>query len=232
MVNLAQELLNFSYRELSVSLQDIFPKLNLDAVRSQFNHLKGKDPHRTVYNVSRELWNGGYASILENYGFWDEKYSTFSGHCHQCTPVLGLVLKTLGFDVSFLECFRIRESFLQTGVIEQVPPSEEPNPDVREEFCGINRIPYCCLEVLIDGQPYYLTGKHLKPSGDGAVALLTPVCYRDFVGVFHHPSDYSKSGIYLGPVSKEGDGRVVWLKQTEKDVVPELFATFLRMKLV
>lgn len=229
-MDLHKELMNFNYRKADVPVSVLFPNIDLSKVKSDFSYLKSDNPHETVFRVSRELWNGGYDKFMADYGFWDAVYKDFSGHCHQCSPVLGVVLKALDFDVSFLECYRIRTSYLQDGKIVQVPPSEEPNPEVREEFCGINRIPYCCLEVLIEGEPYYVTGKHLKPKEDGAVSLLSPVCYRDFVGVFKHQSDQSKSGIYLQPVS-DGE-RVVWMKQTERDPEPELFAAFFRMRLV
>lgn len=226
---LSEEFLDFAHRKIDVPVKQLFPNLNLEKIRQQFWRFNVKNFHQTVYAVARELWNGHYGAILSEHGFWDSTYAKFSGHCHQCTPVLGLVLHALGFDVSYLECFRIREHFLQTGRIEQVPPSEEPNPAMKEEFCSIKRIPYCCLEVMIDGQPYYMTSKHLKPQGECAVALLTPVCYRDFVGVFHHQDNPSKSGIYLQPISRNP---VVWMKQTAKDPSPELFATFLRIKLI
>lgn len=229
-MDINKELMDFSYREVVIPLTELFPRLNEESLRNDFLTFKSENPHETIYAIARALWNGQYASFLSEHGFWDEKYKEFSGHCHQCTPILGAVLKVLGFEVSYLECFRIRESFLEDGSIVQVPPDEEPNPDVREEFCEIKRIPYCCLEVMIEGKPYYLTGKHLKPQSDGAVALLTPVCYQDFVVIFHHQDDESKSGIYLRPLSQ--GKRVVWVKQTFKDPVPELFATFLRMKLV
>ena len=231
MKSLNDEMLDFSYREMRVPLERVFPKLDRAGIKQQFAHLASQNPHQTVFNVARELWNGGYDKILQQYGFHDEKYPTFSGHCHQCTPALGLVLKELGFTVSYLECFRIREQFAETGVIEQVPPEEEPNPKMKEEFCGIKRIPYCCLEVMIDGEPFYLTGKHLKPKGDSAEALLSPVCYRPMVGFFAHQDDATKSGIYLATWNPENERQIVWKKQTVKDPAPEYFASFLRMEL-
>jgi len=230
-MDLKHELLNFSYRKVEIPFNVIFPKVNPGMVRKKFIHLVQADPHKTIYSVARELWKNGYNSILSEFGFYDSKYSQFSGHCHQCTPALGLVLHALGFSVSYLECFRIREHFTSTSIIEQIPPTEELNAAVRDEFCSIKRIPYCCLEVMIDGKPYYLTGKHLKPKDDGAVALLTPKCYRDFVGVFKHQNDFSKSGIYL-KADISNDGRIIWMKQTYNDKEPELFAEFLRMNLI
>lgn len=238
MPNLSREFMDFDYREIDVPLKSIFPKLDFDGVAEKLARLKKDDPHETVFGIARALWNGRYSDLMEENGFWDENYNSFSGHCHQCTPVLGLALKALGFKVAYLECFRIREHFLETGRIEKVPPTEEPNPDMKNEFCRIDRIPYCCLEVEIEGEKFYLTGKHLRPKGYSADALLRPACYIDLVGVFHHPDDASRSGIYLKRVKpkKNPDGidfdkRVVWMKQTERDPAPELFATFLRMNL-
>ncbi|MBI2583233.1 MAG: hypothetical protein HYW25_01075 [Candidatus Aenigmarchaeota archaeon] len=238
-MKLKEELMNFEYREIILPLQEIFPQINIEKIKRQFLPLKYYNPYKTIFAVACELWNGGYQSIFTSSGFYDTKFEVFSGHCHQCTPALGLVLKALGFErVSYLECFRVREHFPKTGIIEQVPPTEEPNQEVREEFCSIGRIPYCCLEVVIDGQPHYLTGKHFKSQSSGAIALLTPVCYRDFVGVFRHQDDPSKSGIYLKPIVPENNPdeidfsrRIVWMKQTAKDPAPEYFATFLRMHL-
>lgn len=229
-MNLHAELLNFDYREMEVPFSILFPRVDMAKVNSSFAHLKSDNPHQTILNVARELWDGHYEKLMDDFGFWDKAYEKFSGHCHQCTPVLGLVLKSLGFEVSFLECFRIRDSYLKDKKLVQVPPEEEPNPDMKEEFCNIKRIPYCCLEVLIDNKPFYLTGKHLKPKDGDAVALLSPSCYRYFIGVFKHQDDSAKSGIYLKPVST--GRRVVWLKQTSRDPLPEVFATFLRMRLV
>ncbi len=240
MVDLPAELLRFDYRELRVRLEELFPKLNREAVKNQFGHLKKANPHETVLNVARALWNGGYEELLREQGFYDRAYASFSGHCHQCTPELGLVLKVLGFEkVSYLECFRVREHFPETGIIEQVPPEEEPNLEMKAEFCSIRRIPYCCLEVFVNGEPFYLTGKHVKPRGEETVALLTPRCYREFVGVFAHQEDKRKSGVYLqnvlskaNPEEKDFSRQVVWMKQTMKDPAPEYFATFLRMEIV
>ncbi len=240
MVDVSQELMDFSYRELSVDMQSIFPRLDIESVRQKFSHLKVNNLHQTAFNVSRELANGGYDWIFDNFGFHEAEYQTFSGHCHQCTPALGLVLKTLGFEkISYLECFRIREHFPQTGILEQVPPTEEPNPAMKDEFCSIGRIPYCCLEVFIDGRPFYITGKHIRQNGENVVALLTTVCYLDALGVFPHQENPLKSGIYLktitptsNPMNMDFSKRIVWMKQTSKDPQPEYFATFLRMELI
>lgn len=234
------EFREFRYREINTPLAQLFPRLNTQKIGQILGHLKSENPHQTIFNVARELWNGGYDQILKDNGFWDTKYSTFSGHCHQCTPVLGLALRVLGFaDVSYLECYRIREHFLQTGMIEQVPPQEEPNPEMKEEFCGIGRIPYCCLEVRVGNELFYLTGKHLRPDGEKTESLLSTVCYRSMTGVFAHPDDPTKSGIYLhkiiptvNPSGIDFTRRIVWMKQTKRDPAPEYFATFLRMKLV
>ncbi len=240
MIDLSKELLNFSYREIDVSFNEIFPRLNKGKVVQQSRRFAWKDSHQTVYTAARGLWlrDFGYETILEENGFWDTRYPQFSGHCHQCTPTLGLVLDSLDFNVSYLECQRIDNRFIETGIMEKVPPEQEPNPVMGGEFCCIGRIPYCCLEVRIGTQLFYLTGKHLKPQGYGAVALLNPQCYRDHVGFFPHQDDKHKSGIYLEPVTPHNPQnldfrrQIVWKKQTVRDPEPELFATYLRMNLV
>lgn len=239
MFDLSVELKKFDYREVEVSFNDLFPNFDLVGVRDMFSKLKDANPHKTVYNVMKVLASGGYRVVLEEQGFWDSKFTSYSGHCHQSTPILGLVLYALGFEVSYLECFRIRDHFFRTGVIDKVPSSEETNPEMKPEFISINRIPYCCLEIMIKGVPYYISGKHLALKEESAVALLTPICYRDYVGVFRHQNSGLKSGIYLNNVIPENNlsksnfsRRIVWIKQTFKDEEPELFCTFLRMKLI
>lgn len=238
MVNIEKELMNFDYREIELDLKDLFPEIDLEDVKKSFSSLVSDDPHQTVFNIAEELWNGGYSEVLEKHSFWDGRYKRFTGHCHQCTPILGLVLKALGFKTSYLECFRIKESFLETGKIEKISPEEEPNPEMKSEFLRIQRIPYCCLEVEINGEKFYLTGKHLKPVDGITKALLSPSCYREFIGVFPHQSDKTKSGIYLkkvkpkeNPGSLDFDRQIIWTKQTERDPSPEVFVTFLRMNL-
>ncbi len=237
---ISNELQNHTYREMNVSLEELFPKLDKVKVYRATHAWKQTNPHETIFHAAREMWNGGYEKILNENGFWDTKYSSFSGHCHQCTPELGLVFRSLGFDtVSYLECYRIREHFPETGIIEKIPPEEEPNPLMKDEFCGIGRIPYCCLEVEANGEKFYLTGKHVKPEGEKTNALLSPACYRNMIGVFAHPDDVGKSGIYLQPITpkqnpnnEDFSKRIVWKKQTKKDPEPEYFATYLRMKLI
>ena len=234
------EFRNFSYREIKVNLEQIFPNLNRKAIEKQFSKFKSQNQHETILNVTTELWNKEYENILDEQGFHDQEYSVFSGHCHQCTPALGLALKSLNFKVSYLECFRIREHFPQTGLIEQVPPEEESNLETIDEFCSIGRIPYCCLEVIINNKSYYLTGKHLKSIEGKPQALLEPICYSSSDNsIFMHQKDSKKSGIYLETVIPEKNPdninfsrRIVWMKQTFKDPSPEYFATFLRMELL
>lgn len=228
-LNLQKEFMDFQYREISVPLRKFFP--DLQATRP-FEHCRDANPHQTILNVIRYLWEGGYASFIDKNGFWDPAYAKFSGHCHQCTPILGAALKSLGFEVSYLECVRIREHFPKSGKVERVPPSEEPNPEVREEFCSINRIPYCCLEVIIDNKPHYITGKHVKPKGASFDSLLSPSCFESFSGLLRHPQNPHKSGIYLRQIPSGNPRQVVWTKQTTKDPHPEYFATFLRMRLI
>ncbi len=232
--------MRFDFREIIVSLKDIFPKLDIKDIKEEFYFDEEAGAHQKIFDITRTLWDGGYKLIFDMYGFYNDKYNSFTGHCHQVTPALGAVLKANGFDdVSYLECYRIRNHFQKTGIVEMVPPAEEIDSGVRDEFCRIKRIPYCCLEVIIDGEPYHLSGKHIKPTENGAKALLSPVCYRDFAGVFAHQDDDTKSGIYLRtvkPLRNPGEidfsKHIVWMKQTKKDTAPELFATYLRMKLV
>ena len=239
MIDLNKELLNHDFRELEIRFEDIFPKLKYGILFDKFSGLKRKNAHETIFNVSKELWNKGYDSIFNEQGFYDKTYEKFSGHCHQCTPALGLILKVISsVEVSYLECYRIKDHFLETGIIEKVSPEEETNEDNKKEFCEIGRIPYCCLEIKINGEQFYLSGKHIKPEGDKIKALLTPICYRDMIGIFSHQDDNTKSGIYLqrvipkqNPNKEDFDKKVVWMKQTTKDPKPEYFATYLRMEL-
>lgn len=238
MFDLSKELFNFSYREVEVQLTNLFPKLDLQAVHNTYAYLKETDPHTTIYAVARALWNHGYKAFLQEYGFWDSKYIEFTGHSHQCVPIMGAVLKALGFEVSFLEAQKIRNHFLNTGIIEPVPVQEETGAG-KVEFMKIRRIPYSCLEVMIKGVPFYISPKHIKPSGNVSSALLTPECYQSFIGVFRHQDDASKSGIYLQNIIPKNNlakanfsRRIVWFKQSLEDSEPEVFCTFLRMKLV
>lgn len=214
---------DFNYRKEEIKVSEIFPKFDLKVLKEKFPKRVG-DPHQNIFDLCLEMWDGGYDFILDNFGFYQKEYATFSGHCHQITPALGMVLKSWGLKVAYLECLRV-----YPDILEQVPPELEPNPDMKEEFCSIGRIPYCCLEVDIEGEKFYLTGKHLKRIDGEPKALLTPVCYRDFVGVFPHQDDSKKSGIYLDPVQDEP---FVWKKQTERDPEPEYFKTFLYMDLI
>ena len=187
------------------------------------------------------MWSQkGYESALQENGFWEEENQAFSGHCHQCTPALGLALNTLGFRVSYLEGFRVEERIVVSGKPERVSPEEEANRVMRGQFCAIGRIPYCCLEVSVKNEPFYISGKHIKPDQLGRPsALLTPVCYRNLAGAFCHPLNRGKSGIYLDNIIPAENSKgtdfskmIVWRKQTEKDTMPEYFASYLRMNLV
>lgn len=237
-MQLAEELRNLSYRELQVSLQDLLPRADASRLKREFERFVKSDPHETVFGIARELWHGGYERVLEDAGFYEERFAKFSGHAQQCSVVLGAILHSLGFQVAYLECFRIHEGpFLRDGHIVRVGPEEEHGA-LREEFMEIGRIPYCLLEVTIDDVPYYVSAKHLRPHGTSALALLTPTCYRPFVGVFRHQDDHNRSGIYIKSVLPHEHittvfgRRVVWLKQTPRDPEPEMFATFLRMDLI
>ena len=244
-MSVSTEKLDFRVREIDVQFEQLFPRLDRKAVFERFKHLKSTNPHETIFNVVKELWKGernedtGYAWVLDHQGFHSKGYEKFTGHCHQTTPSLGLVLKVLGFDqVAYLECYRIRENFPKTGIVEMVPPEKEENNKARKEFIEIGRIPYCTLEVKVDGKPFYVASKHIKAADGSAKALLAYPCYIPFVGVFKHQDNPKKSGIYVDTVIPEKNPSernfskyVVWKKQTGRDPSPELFATYLRMNL-
>jgi hypothetical protein len=222
------DLTNFKYREEKVKPQEIFPQFSLSVLQQKFPKKNLKNPHEVIFQTALSLWGGGYDFILDNFGFYDKKYSKFSGHCHQITPALGLVLLYFGFEVAYLECARVDP---KTG--EMISPEEEKS-DMKEEFCSIGRIPYCCLEVNIKGEKFYLTGKHLSLQGGVAQSLLTPNCYREMIGVFPHQFNNKKSGIYLKQVKEKP---FTWLKQKQdlKTGKPleekEYFQTFAYMTL-
>ncbi len=234
------DFMDFSYRKEEVSLTDLFPRIDMEKARRRFAPLRDKDAHQTVYTAAVSLWDeGGYDYILEKFGFHDVKNPVFSGHCHQCTPALGLVLKMLEFEqVAYLECYRIDAEKFCEGLVEKVSPVLEQNPAMKEEFCNIGRIPYCCLEAQIGEELFYISGKHIKPVHDESISLLQPHCYRDFVGVSRHQDAPERSGIYLQPVlpAKNPQGinfyeQIVWKKQTLHEKEAELFCTYVRMEL-
>ena len=205
-----------------------------------FLHLKKADPHQTIYSVVRALSEGGYSLLFDEQGFWHSDYQKYTGHSHQCCSVLALVLFALGFEVSYLEGYRVRDYVGRTGIIEQVSPMEESNPANRVEFVRLRRIPYSCVEVIVKGIAYYISPKHLQVdlTTNSLQALLVPECYADFVGCFRHQGDALKSGIYLKQIIPENNlqkhnfiKRVVWMKKNFSDEFMEYFATFLRMKL-
>jgi|SRR3989344_317698 len=229
----------FDYREETVSLKEIFPGLidiNSNNFYQNFRERSNfDDRHAEILNNTKQLWNYGYKQILDRFGFHEPGYEKFAEHCHQITPALGAVLLVNGFNVAYLEAYRADPA---TG--EKIDPKEEKS-EMREEFCGIGRIPYCCLEVDINGEKYYISGKHLKEINGATKALLTPDCYRDMVGVFPHQNDPSKSGIYLAQTMDfpgvENGKPFVWKKQkmnmrTGKPAEPEeFFKTFAHMRL-
>ena len=229
----------FNYKELEVPLEEIFPRLNLDTVRMRFQHLRQANPHETIYLVARALSEGGYDFLLEEQGFWDPNFAKYTGHANQCTPILGLVLTALGFECSFLDCYQVRDHIPRTGMIDQTMPNEEKDLKRKLEWMKIKRIPYCILEVKIKGQNYYISGKHISAKDDYVQALLKPICYQEFTGIFRHQDDSSKSGIYIKTIIPQNNlqkanfqKQTLWAKQTHNDEHPEYFITFLRMKLI
>ncbi|MBI3627135.1 MAG: hypothetical protein HY220_00060 [Candidatus Sungbacteria bacterium] len=229
------DLKNFTYRNEVVTPREIFPDFNKTEFVEKFSRTPNRNLHQEVFNTALELWaDDGYPEIIKKCSFHDQ-YKVFTGHCHQITPALGLVLKVRGIDhVAYLECYRVRpRTSSAQGSSEpqwqRVPPEEEPDEFNRNEFIAIGRIPYCCLEIKINDELLYLTGKHLRPINRIPNALLTPDCYRDMVGVFPHQLDHTKSGIYIKPIITEP---FTWQKQTaNKDPFPEFFRTYLYMTL-
>jgi len=239
MFDIQNELINLNYREVVISPKDLFPKLNFDRIKARFMHLKKSDVHQTIYGIVKSLNDGGYALLIEEQGFYDSNYQSFSWHSHQCCAILSLVLHALGFEVFYLEGFRIRDYIGRTGIIDQISPHEEENPDNRKEFERIRRIPYSCVEVIIKEKPYFISPKHVRLNlENGSLqALLMPECYIDFMGCFRHQNDALKSGIYIKQIIPENNlhkhnfnKRIVWTKRTFKDERTEYFATYLRMK--
>lgn len=218
-------LLDFSYRKESVNAKEIFPNLDVRDLKEKFGGDPHDDPHKELLDTALNLWDSGYDYIIKNYGFHDQ-YKTFTSHCHQITPALGLILKLRGFEKAhYLECYRVQKT--DTG-FKKVDPSEESNSEARDEFISIQRIPYCCLQVEINREKFYLTGKHIKRIDGEPKAFLSPVCYREMTGVFAHQDNPTKSGIYLETVKPEP---LIWMKQTTKDPEPEYFQCYLDMAL-
>lgn len=229
----------FEYREEIVPLREIFPGMVGKDSNNFYQNFRERinftDPHTEILQINNHLWNYGYKQILERYGFHEPGYEKFSGHCHQITPALGAVLLVNGFNVAYLEAYRADP---KSG--EKIDPMEEQS-EMREEFCGIGRIPYCILEVEMSGEKFYISGKHLKEIDGKTQALLTPDCYIDMKGVFAHQNDKTKSGIYIAQVldfpGVENGKPFVWKKQKidlktgEPSESEEFFKTFAYMKL-
>src|SRR3989338_2667410 len=235
-----REKLDLRVREEKVSLEVVFPKLNREKVKRDFSRFQSSDPHQTILDVMKQLTgkqSPSYTSFLDEHGFYESGKECYDNHCHQSTPVLGAALVSLGFKVHYLESYRIRESFEKNGANVQVPPSEEPDAKMRDEFIAIKRIPYCCLEVDINGSPFYVSAKHIKENDDGSVkVVLSSECYRENIGVLAHPKDDRRSGIYLQRIVSpigigDSEKHIVWKKQVDgKDPAPELFFAYLRME--
>ena len=239
MIDLSKEIFNLNYREIEVPLRSLFPNLNLDSIEIRFKHLKKTNPHETIYLVARALSEGGYDLVLNEQGFWNPEFSKFTGHANQCAPILGLVLTALGFECSYLECFRVRDHITRTGMIDPSQANEEKDLKKKEQWARLRRIPYSILEVNIKGINYYISGKHLSAKEDYVKALLKPECYNEFIGIFRHQDDSTKSGIYINAIQPQNNlqkanfnKQVLWRKQTSQEEFPEYFLTFLRMKLI
>ena len=240
-IDISKEKLNLKQRTINIDLKDLFPNLDINKLNLNINK-EEKNEHKKVLEIARELANNnqGYISTLKNHGFYSED-KEYQNHCQQSTCALALNLKLLGDldKIAYLECYRIKEHFPETGIIEQVDAKEEPDPNMRNEFIEIGRIPYCCLEITINNKKYYISGKHLKVINNEVVSALSPQCYEDFKEGFQHQQDKNKSGIYLkiikpknNPQNIDFNTYPVWTKQVPgKDLNPEYFSTYLRMEL-
>lgn len=198
-MNLHEKLRDFEYEEIELPTHEIFPKLNFKEFTEQYGLVDlvkvNKNPHKIILQILTTFWDEVYAQFLEKYGFYDQKYIKFSGHCHQISPIDTVAfLATNYFEkVVYDECFRVDP---KTG--EKIDPINESNPEMREEFCGIGRIPYCRVGLQFDNRIHYVDGKHLNLGVDQKPqALLAPECYEDMVGVFAHQNNPSRSGVYL-----------------------------------
>lgn len=223
-------LLDLDFRKEKLESWEIFPAFDIKEARTMFGRLEEENPHETILNIAINLWkHDGYEAFLKAFGFHDLRSKEFSGHCHQITPILGIVLKMNGFkNVKYLESYRIDAQKFKEGVIEKLSPDLEANEANKQAFIEMGRIPYCCLEVKIGKESFYISGKHIKKVEDKLQALLRPECYRDFTGIMHHQNDEAKSGIYL---KKLQDNPIVWTKQTFKDAELEYFAVFAEMEM-
>ncbi|MDO8538200.1 MAG: hypothetical protein Q7S21_04915 [archaeon] len=223
-------LLDLKIREEKLEAWEIFPAFDLKEARTMYGRLDEENPHETILNIALNLWkHDGYEAFLKSFGFHDLRAKEFSGHCHQITPILGIILKINGFkNVKYLESYRIDSAKFKEGTIEKMSPALEANEANKQAFIDLGRIPYCCLEVKVGKETFYVSGKHIKKIDDKPQALLRPECYANFTGVFHHQNDESKSGIYL---KKYQNNPTVWSKQTFKDSELEYFAVFAEMEL-
>mgnify|MGYP001601084699 FL=1 len=220
------DLRNFEYRREKVDVKEVFPNFKKqDFIEFIERHFPPKNVSKNtrILQVAMGMKNGGYEYFLKNYGFWDDKYSAFSGHCHQITPILALVLSSLDFHASYLECRRV-----DPDTLKPIPPENE-NSEMKDEFCRLGRIPYCCLEVTVYGEVRYISGKHIDWINSEPKSLLTPECHRDATDLIRHQKEPTKSGMYLKVIQKEP---FIWRKQViNKDSEPEFFMTFAHMKL-
>lgn len=186
-----------TYMERELPLRRYFPRYTQSAFLAAFGKgrtVRERNPHERLLVTAQELAEGGYERLLAEFGFHD-KYKTFSGHCHQMTPALGAVLLARGFRKTYhLECAR-----MDNDTWEFIHPRHEEDPGKRPEFCRIGYIPYCALEVWINGKPYFLSPKHLGfERGEPAPRLAATSYKRLGKGeVVGHPDDASQSGIYF-----------------------------------
>ena len=93
MINLKEELEDFTYRERKLHTTDIFqhPKrvhkfLQNPRLREVVQAISS--PHEQILALAEGFWNSGYHNFLDAGGFYDPEFTKFSGHCHQFSPLL------------------------------------------------------------------------------------------------------------------------------------------------
>lgn len=207
-----------------------------------------RSEHEIILHTMRELAEGGYARMLELFGFHDQ-YTVFGGHCHQMTPALGALLLLRGIPTHYLECARVDPG----DKTKKIDPRTEEDPGKREEFCRIDRIPYCALEIetrCLD--TYYLSPKHVRFDEKGtATPLLDAGCYKKFQYAFveetrkaksilPHVDDSDHSGLYLAHYPFPGEEKrpqndFAWRKRArgaQPEDPFEVFFAFCRMEII
>src|SRR3989344_653998 len=124
--------MNLERREINVRPEDLFPNYDFHWVVQEFGHCGNGDEDKTVFETARDLASRGYRKVFDKFGFWEKDKKGLAGHCHQFTPALGIVLGAMGYDVTYLEGYRIDDEHLVEGNLVRVDPHVEQGP-LREE---------------------------------------------------------------------------------------------------